>query len=130
MTKNSIPQSLRIWFIIHGIVDLLFAIPLIAFPKQVLEFLGWTIIDPFSTRLVGAALLGIGLVSLIKINDGVESYKSLLTLKMIWSLSAIVGILISLIEGAPAFGWVILLIFVVFSGVWGYYWWKLYTIRG
>ena len=124
--KNFVPHSLKIWFIIHGIVDLLFAIPLIAFPRQVLTVLGWSVIDPFATRLVGAALLGIGLVSLIKVNDGMESYKSLLTLKMIWSLAAIAGIFISMLEGAPAFGWAIFFIFVVFSIVWIYYLKKLH----
>lgn len=125
MTKNPVPSSLRIWFFIHFVVDMVFGLPLFFFPRQILTFLGWTTIDPFATRLVGAALLGIGLVSVIRNKEGIESYRSLLTLKVIWSLSAIIGIFVSMVEGAPTFGWGILLIFVVFSVVWTYYLRKL-----
>ena len=120
MTKP-IPKSLTIWFFIHFVMDMLFGIPLILIPRQLLTLLGWTVIDPFTTRLVGAALIGIGLVSLVEIRKGIESYHSLLKLKVMWSLAAIVGIFISMLEGAPAIGWLLLGIFVVFSLVWMYY---------
>ena len=125
MTKTFIPPSLRIWFIIHGIVDLLFAIPLVSYPKQTLTFLGWTIIDPFATRLVGAALLGMGLVSLVEVKKDIEHYRSLLNFKMTWSFFAIIGVFMSIMEGAPPFGWVVFIIFVVFFGVWTHYLKKL-----
>ena len=72
-------------------------------------------------RLVGAALIGIGGVSFFSRNEGFEAYDALLTMKILWSMSAIAAVIISLLEGVSDFAWVILFIYVVFSGVWVYY---------
>lgn len=117
----SVPVGLRRWFVIHFVADLLFGIPLLLFPEQFLGFLKWPAIDVFSARLVGAALLGIGGISFFARNASRESYQNLLTLKVIWSVSAIIGIALSMPSGYPPTGWVILGIFAVFSGVWIYY---------
>ncbi len=119
--SKKVPKSLRIWFLIHFIVDMLFAIPLIVIPRYFLKFLGFMSADPFTARLVGAALIGIGGVSLVAHNKGNESYSSLLSLKILWSLAAIVAILWTMIEGGPFVGWYILGVFAVFSGIWMYY---------
>lgn len=125
MPKVEVPKSLKKWFIMHFIIDILFAVPLMFFPVEFLSFFGWNIIDPFSTRLVGAALFAIGTVSLLKRNAEVESYKSLLTLKILWSFAALVGILLSMIQGAHKFGWLIFGIFSMFFILWNYYLTKL-----
>jgi hypothetical protein len=116
-----IPKSLKRLFIIHFLVDISFAIPLMIFPGEFLTFLGWETVDPFSSRLVAAALFGIGGASFVTRNKSLESYESLLDLKIIWSLAAIFGTLLNLIQGAPFFGWVILAIFTMFSAIWIYY---------
>lgn len=117
-TNNKVPKSLRIWFVIHFVIDLIFAIPLIIFPTKFLTFLGWTTIDNFSARLVGAALLGIGGISLLKNKAGLETYHALLTLKIIWSLTALLGILLTMLEKPTKIGWLIYGIFAIFSLVW------------
>ncbi len=58
---KEVPNSLRTWFVIHFIADMLFGIPLLFFPEFVLPLLGWGVVDPISTRVVGAALMGIGI---------------------------------------------------------------------
>ena len=125
MSKVEVPKSLRIWFFIHFIVDMLFAIPLMFFPSKFLSFLNWGVINLFSTRLVGAALFAIGAVSLLKRNEGIESYKSLLLLKVLWSFAALVAILLSMLEGDHRFGWIIFGIFLMFFILWNYYLVKL-----
>ena len=70
---------------------------------------------------VFTGLFGIGGISLIARHKGIESFKSLLTLKIIWSLTAVLGMLIAISEGAPDATWLFVLIFAVFSGVWMYY---------
>ena len=117
----NIPQSLRIWFIIHFIVDFIFGIPLILFPASTLSLFGFEAVELLTTRLVGAALLGIGGVSFIVRNESIAVFRSLLKLKVIWSVSSIVGILLTLYSGAPVFSWVVLVVFLVFSIVWIYY---------
>lgn len=87
-------------------------------PGETLEFFGVHGENFLMARLVGAALLGIGGVSLLANQKGLESYNSLLSLKIIWSTAAIIAISFSIIDGAPNSVWLILFIFVVFSIVW------------
>jgi hypothetical protein len=122
-----IPKGLRNWFLIHFIADYLFGLPLLIAPVWTMTLFGWTTVDPATTRLVGAALLGIGGESLLSRNASLETYRALLNLKVIWSLSAILGIGLSLIEGAPPMGWGFLAIFATFSAIWIYY---RYQLRG
>ena len=92
---KQVPASLRIWFTIHFIVDYLFAIPLFIVPAWFLSFFGFTVIDPVTARLVAAALMGIGGISLLSRKESINVYNSLLKLKIIWSVSAIAGLLLS-----------------------------------
>ena len=119
--KKEVPNSLRTWFIIHFFIDILFAVPLMFFSVIFLSFLVFFIIDSLMPRLVAAALIGIGSVSFISRNKGIEVYSALLNLKIIWSLSAIFGILISLDRNTPIFLFVALGIFALFSCIWVYY---------
>lgn len=123
MSANTghIPTGLRTWFVIHFVVDILFGIPLLMFPQVVLGLFGWTTYDPIMTRLVGAALLGIGIESLLGRSASVETFRAMLNLKVIWASSALFAIGAGIIEGAPATAWVILGIFFLFWCVWVYY---------
>ncbi len=116
-----IPRGLRHWFIIHFIVDIIFAVPLILFPEIVLPIIGWTDVDPLTTRLVGAALFGIGVESLLSKNSSANVFGALLDLKILWSSAAIVGILFAILAGAPKISWLFLGTFVLFLAVWSYY---------
>ena len=117
----SLPSSLRAWFIAHFVVDVVVAVPLLVSPTFVLGHLGWTPIDPVATRLVAAALLAIGLQSFFGRDAGVETYRAMLRLKVIWSLAAVVGVMAGIAEGAPPAAWAVLAIFVVFLGVWSHH---------
>ena len=121
MESPLVPKYLRVWFIIHFITDYLFGLPLLLAPLWSLTLFGWTNVDPFTARLVGAALLGIGGESLLMRTASLETFKEMLNLKIIWSISAIFGIIVTIIEGAPPMGYVFLGIFSVFSATWIYY---------
>jgi hypothetical protein len=118
---DPVPTGLRTWFVIHFVADMLFGIPLLFFPQLLLPLLGWTTYDPLMSRLVGAALMGIGLESLLGRNASPETFRAMLNLKIIWASSAIFAIAAALFEGAPVIAWALLGIFVVFWGVWVYY---------
>jgi thiol:disulfide interchange protein len=113
---KKVPNSLRIWFIIHFIADIIFGIPLLITPYWFLNLLGYTV-EPLTARLVGAALIGIGGTSLLIKDKSLEQFKALLTLKVVWSLSAIFGIILTLTEQTPKFTWLILITFVIFSSI-------------
>jgi len=120
-----VPQFLRTWFLIHFLVDVFVAIPLFLFPQQTLSLFGWKVIDPIATRLVAAALFGIGGVSLVSRNSEAVVFKPILALKIIWSLFAMLGILLTAsTDMLPLFGWAVLAIFVLFASVWIYHYWK------
>jgi hypothetical protein len=116
-----VPLSLRRWFVVHFVADLLFAVPLIVAPVATLRALGWTAIDPIAARLVAAALAGIGIQSLIGRNEPVDAFRAMLRLKCIWSGVAVLGLAISVAEGAPPITWAFLAIFAGFAVVWNYY---------
>jgi hypothetical protein len=124
MKSHPVPHSLKVWFVVHFIVDVAFAIPLFLFPQTFLDFLQWRVIDPFTTRLVAAALFGIGIESLLGRNAGAESFRNMLTLKIIWSAAATAGLLLSIVQGdhvtLPA-EWLLLLTFFAFHLLWIYY---------
>ena len=80
-----VPKNLKVWFVVHCALDVIFAIPLLLVPVRFLHLLGWTDVDPIASRLVAAALFGIGLESFLGRNSGPESYHGMLRLKIIWS---------------------------------------------
>lgn len=116
-----VPASLRAWFVVHFLVDVVVAIPLLTMPEEILPRFGWTAVDSVSPRLVAAALMAIGVHSWRCRNAGVETYRALLGLKILWSATAVAGLTIAIARGAPPLAFVLLSIFLGFSGVWSHY---------
>ena len=65
-----VPQVLKTWFVVHFVIDMLFAIPLMAAPVFTLELFGWSHVESIATRLVAAALFGIGIESYLGLVSG------------------------------------------------------------
>src|SRR5438132_7923867 len=97
----TVPPTLRLWFVVHAAVDVAIAAPLLVAPAAVLRHFGWTCVDPVATRVAAAALLAIGGQSFLGRHAGVEAYRSMLSLKVIWSIAAALGLVASIGEGAP-----------------------------
>jgi hypothetical protein len=116
-----VPITLRRWFVAHFVVDVFLGIPLLFTPGLLLGHLGWTTVDGTTSRLVGAALLAIGASSWFCRDAGVEVVKALLDLKLVWSFAAVVGLVISVGQGAPPPVWAFLSLFIAFLGVWTHY---------
>ena len=121
----SLPPSLRTWFRIHFFVDTFFAVPLFFAPKFSLGLLGVVSVDPLFTRVVAAALFGIGITSFLAADERIETYRTMLMLKVIWSFFATIGILWSIIEGYANAAWLMFSVFLGFHIVWVYYWLRL-----
>jgi hypothetical protein len=124
-SPRNLPKALRTWFVIHFLVDMAFALPLLFFPEIILPLFGWDVVDPVMSRLVGAALLGIGGESLLSRKAGMDVYRALLSLKIIWASAALLAIGLGLFLGAPPLVWIILVIFAGFLIVWIYFYQKL-----
>ena len=116
-----VPKALKTWFVIHFWADIVFALPLLIAPVWFLELFGWAAPDPIASRLVGAALVGIGVESLLGRNATAESFCTMLRLKVLWSSTAALGILVSMLQGGPWGGWIFFAVFANFFCVW-FYW--------
>lgn len=115
-----VPPALRAWFVFHFIADLVFAVPLFLAPEAFLGLAGWPAVDPISTRLVAAALFGIGIESWLGRDASADAFRQMLMLKCIWSGTASIGILWSQLTApdAPALGWAFFAIFAGFHALW------------
>lgn len=122
-----VPIALRRWFVAHGVIDWFFAVPLFFFPEPFLGALGWAVVDPMATRGVAAALVGIGTQSLLSRRAGAAVYRHMLSLKILWSSTAVLGFAWSALAGGPRAGWAFAAIFAGFDGLWTYWRWRLRT---
>ncbi len=120
-----VPSALRTWFVIHFAADWIFALPLFFVPTLFLGALGWTEVDPVATRLVAAALFGIGTESLLNRNGNVETFRSMLNLKIIWSATATIGLVWSALDGSPVMTWGFVAVFGGFNLLWSYWRWRI-----
>jgi hypothetical protein len=118
---GEVPGALRRWFILHGVVDWMFAVPLFLCPDAFLRAFGWTVVDPMAARGVAAALVGIGTQSLLSRNSSRSVYRELLSLKILWSFTAALGFAWTALAVGPRFGWVFVAIFAFFSILWMYW---------
>ena len=119
--SRDVPKSLRVWFVIHFVIDIIIAIPMLLVPELLMPLMGWSVVDPITSRLVGAALLAIGVESFLGRNASRDVFKAMLNLKILWASGAILGIGLGLVAGGPPIGWIFLVIFAAFLGLWAYY---------
>ena len=116
-----VPDALRRWFVVHFAVDWLVGVPLFVAPTALLQLFGWHPVDPIATRLVAAALLGIGGQSLVGRNGGVTEFRAMLNLKLVWAAAASVGLAIGVLSGGPALAGLGAIVFVAFFALWLYW---------
>jgi hypothetical protein len=113
-----VPASLRRWFVAHFGVNLLIGAPLLLVPETFLRALGWSTIDGSSARFGGAALLAVGVQSLLTRDAGVSTLRMMLNFKLVWSWAVITGLVFAAADDAPDPVWVLLAFFLGLSSVW------------
>lgn len=121
MTDTTVPNALKNWFVIHFAADVIFAVPLFLFPHAFLSLLGWQTIDPFATRIVAAALFGIGIESFLGRHADARTFLNMLNLKIIWSGATILGICLTIFQSrgaAPVMQWIVMAVFLAFHVLW------------
>ncbi len=118
VSSSSVPAVLRGLFVLHFWIDMAFALPLFFAPEWFLGLLGWTCVDPSTSRIVAAALFAIGIQSWLGRDEPPSTFRAMLTLKVIWSTMATLGLLISAIEGGPPMTWALAAFWALFCGTW------------
>ena len=115
-------KGLKKWFIVHAVVDLIFGIPLLIMPIITLTLLGWKIIDPFASRLLGAVLVGIAVLSIAcNKSNNIYAFKTALKFKSTWGSLAFLVAIYSALTTEITFAWIAAIIFLMFSIAWNYY---------
>ena len=113
---------------LHFVLDVLVAVPLFVRPNLFLSMVGLEESNVLLARIIAAALMGIGVESLLGRNAGRESYVGMLRMKIIWSGMVVLGFVVSLIGGQIAWSTVVGLVmgvFIFFNLVWVYWLLKL-----
>lgn len=123
-----VPRALRAWFVVHCVLDLVFALPMLIAPAAFLALFGWERVDTAMTRVVAAALVGIGVQSFIGRREGPEAFRGMLNLKLLWSATAVGGLALSGLRGeAPPGVWLFVGVFAAFFCLWAY--WRARLVR-
>lgn len=120
-------SCLRKWFVLHFIIDVFVAIPLLIAPGYVLSLVGLEWGSVVLARIIAAALMGIGIESYLGRNADKKGYLGMLRLKIIWSGTVILGLVMSLLNKEVDWISVRLLmgVFGFFNIVWVYWYIKL-----
>lgn len=110
-------QSLRITFILHAIVAVLFGLGLMAAPGQFLDLFGWQPIDPLMSRMLGAALLALGWGSVRGYRAATwDEVEILVEVETAFTVLATVGLLRHLLIASwPWYVWMVFAFFAIFA---------------
>ena len=120
-----VPTMLRKWLVFHFYFDYAVAIPIFFGAEQIALYFPEYPLDTVALRIVAAALFGIGFSSLQASNLDYDNMVIKLRWAVIWSGTAWIGVLISLINGGHPLNWPVFFTFILFNFLWTYYAFKL-----
>ena len=116
-----VPTMLRKWLVFHFYFDYAVAIPIFFGAEQIALYFPEYPLDTVALRIVAAALFGIGFSSLQASNLDYDNMVIKLRWAVIWSGTAWIGVLISLVNGGHPLNWPVFFTFVLFNFLWTYY---------
>lgn len=115
--KEQICKALKIVFLIHFFVSTLFGLVFLIFPEIHEIFLGWPYtVDPISSRILGAALLGFATASLLGWRETEWlKVKIIIQMEIAWLSVGVAISVISIFFFSPSIIlWFYIVIFIVF----------------
>ena len=112
---------LRKWLVFHFYFDYAVAIPIFFGAEQIAVYFPDYPLDTVALRIVAAALFGIGFSSLQASSLDYDNMVKKLRWAVIWSGTAWIGVLISLINDGHPLNWPVFFTFVLFNFLWTYY---------
>ena len=112
---------LRKWLVFHFYFDYAVAIPIFFGAEQIVVYFPEYPLDTVALRIVAAALFGIGFSSLQASSLDYDNMVKKLRWAVIWSGTAWIGVLISLVNDGHPLNWPVFFTFVLFNFLWTYY---------
>lgn len=113
-----LPATLRTWFAVDTAIHLIAGLPLLIAPELVLPALGWSAVDPVTSRLLGAALVAMFWPRLARSGNDLEAARRLVAAKTSWAALAALASLLAVMRGAPPAVFAAVAVFVALLGVW------------
>ena len=119
-------RGLKITFLVHCIVSLIFGILLYPKPGIWVTLVNWSPFDPTMTRLMAAALLALAVSSWFGYRAARwEEVRIVVQMEIAFAgLGALAGLYGVLFVHAPAFAWVVTVIMAAFAVAWIYFYFK------
>ena len=124
-----VPIMLRKWLVFHFYFDYAVAIPIFFGAEQIAIYFPEYPLDTVALRIVAAALFGIGFSSLQASSLDYDNMVKKLRWAVIWSGTAWIGVLISLVNDGHPLNWPVFFTFVLFNFLWTYYAVKLNSFK-
>ena len=98
----------RYVLVLHFIVALVFAVPLLVFAYRFAHWVHWRPFDPTMAKMLGAAMLGLGIGSLLAARDPLK-HRVIVQMEIVYALVASAAVLYRLVrytDATPHFAWV------------------------
>ena len=123
MMERQIPKGLKITFLVHFIMAVIFGAGFLLIPEMVTGMLGARAMEPSTFRLVGAAMLAFGTSSWLAYRQTLwDRVKIVVQVEIVWTLLGVLDMLWGLtFEGLPAADWTNVLILGAFAIAFTYF---------
>jgi hypothetical protein len=117
MEEDNISKFLKYLFLASGLAAFIFGITFILFVEVYYSLLNWPYQDPLVARVLGAALIGLGILQWLSYREKRwENVKNLVIMMIVWHvLGAIVTISGQFLFNLPLGNLVHVIVFIVFS---------------
>ncbi len=116
---EQISKWLKIAFLVHFFVSIIFGLVFLIFVEGFVDFIGWPYLDPVVGRLLGGALIGFAASSLLAWRETEWiKVKIVVQMEIVWCALGGITLLVSLFVPSfyalPLFTWVNIIIFLFF----------------
>jgi len=117
MEENTISKYLKYVFLASGLAAFIFGLTFIFFVETYYSLLSWPYQDPLFARVLGAALIGLGILQWLSYREkNWENVRNLVIMMIVWHvLGAIVSISGQFLFNLPLGNLVHIIVFIVFS---------------
>ena len=119
--ETQVRSALRITFLVHAIVAWIFGLVILLIPETFGSAWGYTVLEPATWRLVGAALVAFGTSSLLAYRQKIwEKVKIVVQMEVVWCvLGALVMLWGLFYAGLPVAFWTNTILLGVFAVAFG-----------
>jgi hypothetical protein len=123
MMERQIPNGLKITFLVHFIMALIFGAGFLLVPEMLTGMLGARALEPSTFRLVGAAMLAFAASSWLAYRQTLwDRVKIVVQIEIVWTVLGVLATLWGLMfEGLPAADWMNVLILGAFALAFTYF---------